>query len=146
MQLSLGAAIFLCLGPAPAAEPDPAVLTYKLPDQIKWVENGRGGAQAVLVGDPAKPGLYVVLTKWYAGNMSRPHSHPTVRYITVLSGTWWLGWGDKYDPDSTYPVKAGSFVTHFANQIHYDGAKGEDAVLQIVGIGPAESAPANRKQ
>jgi hypothetical protein len=62
--------------------------------------------------------------------------HPNARYITVISGTWWLGSGPKFDPDSTYPAKAGTFVVHHPNQLHYDGAKDEDCVIQIVGMGP----------
>jgi hypothetical protein len=37
-------------------------------------------------------------------------------------------------------MPAGTFVTHSAKQFHYDGAKGEDAVLQIVGEGPAQAS------
>jgi hypothetical protein len=46
-------------------------------------------------------------------------------------------------------VPAGSFVTHYGNEVHYDGAKDEDTILQIVGIGPATSTRApekNRRQ
>jgi hypothetical protein len=38
----------------------------------------------------------------------------------------------KYDPESTVPMPPGSFVTHFGKQVHYDGAKYEDCVLEIV--------------
>lgn len=124
-----------------AAEPDPAVMSYELPGQIEWVD-GAGASQAVLAGDPSKPGLYVVLVKWHPGHMSRPHFHPNDRFITVISGTWWVGSGKTYDPDSTYPVPAGSFVTHYGNQVHYDGAKGEEVVLEIVGLGPATATSA----
>src|SRR5260370_34987045 len=56
----------------------------------------------------------------------------------VLQGAWWVGWGTKFDPDKgTTPMPAGSFVTHFGKQIHWDGAKDEEAVLLIVGDGPA---------
>ena len=92
-----------------------------------------------------KPGLYIVLTKWSPGNMSRPHFHPNDRFITVISGTWWVGTGSTYDPASTTPIPAGSFVTHFAKQIHYDGAKDGEVLLQIVGMGPATSTPAEKK-
>jgi hypothetical protein len=34
-------------------------------------------------------------------------------------------------------MPAGSFVTHFGKQVHWDGAKDEDAVLLIMGEGPA---------
>jgi hypothetical protein len=77
--------------------------------------------------------------------MSRPHWHPHDRFITVISGTWWVGSGDKFDPDNTVPLAAGSFVTHFGKQIHYDGAKDEEAVLEIVGMGPATATDAERR-
>ena len=51
----------------------------------------------------------------------------------------------KYDPDNTVPMPAGTFVTHFGKQVHYDGAKDVDAVLLIVGEGPATSTPAEVK-
>jgi len=132
-------------GSAKAPDVNPAALAYKLPDQIKWSTEANGAQQAVLVGDPSKPGLYVVLTKWTAHHMSRPHFHPNDRYITVISGTWWVGTGTKYDPDSTVPMPAGSFVTHFGKQVHYDGAKDGDTVLEIVGEGPATATPAETK-
>ena len=77
--------------------------------------------------------------------MSRPHFHPNDRYITVLSGTWWVGTGSKYSPDTTTPIPAGSFVTHVGKQIHYDGSKEGDTVLLIMGQGPATSTPAEVK-
>ena len=130
-----------------AAELNPAAVTFKLPDQIQWkTDEARGVAQATLVGDPDKPGFYAVLTKWIKGNhFSRPHFHPNDRYIVVLQGTWWVGSGPKFDLANTTPMPAGSFVTHFAKQVHWDGAKDEDAVLLIMGEGPATSTGAEEK-
>ena len=130
-----------------AAELDPAAVIYKLPDQIPWGPVNAAGAQsAVVVGDPAKPGFYMVYNKWTKGNhFSRPHFHPNDRYIVVLQGTWWVGSGPKFDPANTTPMPAGSVVTHFAKQVHWDGAKDEDAVLVIVGEGPATSTQAEAK-
>jgi hypothetical protein len=127
-----------------AADLDPKAINIQLPAEIKWVK-GNGSETATLVGDPSKPGLYVVLQKWLPHNNSRPHFHPNDRYITVLSGTWWVNTGAKYDPDGMKPVPAGSFVTHFAKEIHYDGAKDAECILQIVGIGPANSTGAEQK-
>jgi len=42
-------------------------------------------------------------------------------------------------------VPAGSYVIHYANQIHYDGAKDGDVVIQVSGMGPATSTPAEKK-
>ena len=130
-----------------AAELNPAAVVYKLPEQIQWsAPDARGVQTAVMVGDPAKPGFYAVLTKWLKGNhFSRPHFHPNDRYITVLQGTWWVGTGPKFDPANTTPMPAGSFVTHFGKQVHWDGAKDEDAVLLIMGEGPATSTAAEEK-
>jgi quercetin dioxygenase-like cupin family protein len=129
------------------ADINPAAVAYKLPDQIKWSEPSPAGAQnATLAGDPTKEGLYVQMVKWLAGNhFSHPHFHPHDRFITVLKGTWWVGTGTKYDPSSTVAMPAGTFVTHFGQQVHFDGAKEEDAVLLIVGEGPATSTPAEVK-
>ena len=125
-----------------AAELNPAAVIYKLPDQIPWSPvNAAGGQSAVVVGDPSKPGFYAVYEKWTKGNhFSHPHFHPNDRYIVVLQGTWWVGSGTKFDPEhGTTPMPPGSFVTHFGKQVHWDGAKDEDAVLLIMGEGPATS-------
>jgi hypothetical protein len=122
---------------------NPKAITIKVPDQIPWVRNAAGTAEAaVLYGDPDKPGLYAVMQKWLPGNMSRPHWHPNDRFITVLKGTWWVGTGEPFDPDTTTPVPAGSVATHFGKEIHYDGAKEAETVLLIVGEGPATNTPA----
>lgn len=141
----LTAVVALAFTSAGAADLNPDAITIHPPKDIPWKEGGGGAAQAVLYGDPSKPGLYVVLTKWHPNHMSRPHFHPNDRVIYVLSGTWWVGTGSKYQPDSTTPVPAGSAVTHFAKQIHYDGAKDEEVTLEIVGMGPATSTPAEEK-
>ena len=145
IHVAFAAAIFTALASHNAgAELDPKAINIQLPKDIKWVKNG-GAETAVLVGDPNKPGLYVVLQKWLPHNNSRPHFHQNDRYITVISGTWWVNTGAKYDPASFKPVPAGSFVTHTGKEIHYDGARDEECVLQIVGIGPATSMPAEAK-
>ncbi len=143
---TVGAACVLVPNVASAATTlDPKVLTFKLPDQIHWQARNNGSELAVVAGDPDKPGLYVELVKWLPHHMSRPHFHPNDRFIMVLSGTWWVGTGTKYDPSSTVAVPTGSFVTHYGGQVHYDGAKDEPAVLEIVGEGPATAIPAEAK-
>jgi hypothetical protein len=146
--LVIAASLAGTLSISSAAELNPAALVYKLPDQIPWGPVNAAGAQtAVVVGNPDKPGFYMVYTKWTKGNhFSRPHFHPNDRYIVVLQGTWWVGSGPKFDPETgTTPMPAGSFVTHFGKQVHWDGAKDEDAVLLIMGEGPATSTAAEEK-
>jgi hypothetical protein len=142
---ALIAALSLGLTAVKAADLDPKAINIQLPKDIKWVATNGGSEQAVLVGDPSKAGLYIVLTKWTPHKNSRPHFHPNDRFITVLKGTWWVNTGPKYDPAGMKPVPAGSFVTHYGKQIHYDGAKDEETILYIVGMGPATSTAAEEK-
>jgi hypothetical protein len=155
-SIALGIAMAVSLGSAKGKEPriprlpnspdlNPAAISIQLPNQIKWVETTEGSAVAVLYGDPTKPGLYILLNKWHPHHNSHPHFHVNDRFITVLSGTWWVNTGSKYDPDHMVPIPTGSFVTHYGKQIHYDGAKDEETVLEIVGEGPATSTPAEDK-
>src|SRR5438046_9772436 len=89
VRLALVLSIFVWLGSIRAADLDPKAIAIHLPKDIKWVASPSGSENAVLVGDPDKPGLYVVLTKWTLHHNSRPHFHPNDRFITVISGTWW---------------------------------------------------------
>jgi hypothetical protein len=145
--LSLGVLAVLLTAPAiSAAELDRAAVEFTPPSEIKWVRNAAGtNESAVLFGDPSKPGPYVVRLKWLPGNMSRPHFHPNDRFFVVLSGTWWMGTGDTFDPDSTVPAPAGSYVIHYGGKVHYDGAKGEETIIQVWGMGPATSTPAEKR-
>ena len=116
------------------------------PADIKWVRNAAGTQETVtLFGDPSKPGMYVQRLRWLPGNMSRPHFHPNDRFFVVISGTWWMGTGEKFDPENTVPVPAGSYVIHYGGKIHYDGAKNEETIIQVWGRAPATSTPAEKR-
>ncbi len=55
-----------------------------------------------------------------------------------------MGTGEKFDPESTVPAPAGSYVIHYAGKVHYD-AKGEETIIQVWGMGPATSTPAEKR-
>jgi quercetin dioxygenase-like cupin family protein len=148
-----GAYLIAGIGPAtnievaksngPWAGGDPSAATILLPDQISWRDRGDFRV-AALAGDPDKPGLFVeMLTLFKGSNFSRPHVHPGPLYTVVLSGTWWVGTGERYDPANlAVPMKEGTFVTHFGNRVHWDGAKDEDVTLLIIGEGPVTTVRA----
>ena len=117
-------------------------------DSLNWFDYpGDGGKmgvkEAILYGDPSKPGLYVVRIKWPKNTMSRPHSHPEDRFITVIKGTWWTGVDGNWDPARTTPVPAGSAMLHPHGHIHYDGARDEETIIELIGIGPSRLINAN---
>jgi len=128
------------------ADIDRTAVDFQTPADIKWVRNAAGtNEQAVLFGDPSKAGPYVARIRWLPGNMSRPHFHPNDRFFVVVSGTWWMGTGEKFDPDSTVAAPAGSYVIHYGGKVHYDGAKTEETVIQVWGMGPATATPAEKR-
>ena len=123
--------------------PDPSHIVFTAPKDVKW-KMGTGSDQAVIFGDPDKPGLYGILIRWHPGQFSRPHFHNTDRYAYVISGTWWVSSSDTYDLSKTYPMPAGSVVTDLANTVHFDGAKDGDALLELVGMGPVTTTPVKK--
>ena len=97
------------------------------------------GRSLTVVGDSSKPGIYVQRITWAPNTGSRPHYHNEGRYITVLKGTWYVATGpsaDVYKPETMTPVKAGSFIYEPPNGHHYDMAKDEEVIVEILGMGP----------
>jgi hypothetical protein len=132
----------LTIGRADAA-PDPTKTIIVKPADIDFKPAlgapPKSIEEAHLFSKSSDPGLYLNLTKWYPGWMSAPHFYETDRVCVVLSGTWWVTSGDIFDPSSTVPVPAGSFVHRIAHTSHYDGVKAgepDPVVIAICGIGP----------
>lgn len=109
------------------------------PDNIKWGDPPPSlapGAQfAVLSGNPAAPGLYVVRLKLPDGYKLMPHWHPTQENVTVISGEFHVGMGDKLDEAGMQALPAGSFIPVPPHMHHYAVAKGE-TIVQVHGMGP----------
>jgi quercetin dioxygenase-like cupin family protein len=142
LALALAATLGMSASSSVYDKLDPKAIAIRLPADFPWQDRGNGSESVSLAGDATKPGLYVVLVKWRAHHNSHPHFHPNDRFITVLSGTWWVNTGRRYDPEHMQPVPSGSFVTHYAKEVHYDGAREGDVILQIVGMGPETATPA----
>ena len=120
----------------PTALVDPAHLRL----QPETAEAAFGTAVQVNVfGDPAKPGLYAIRRRFTPGEMSRPHYHDKDRLVTVIKGTWFTGEGDVFDAAKTTPIKTGGFMLHPAGLHHYDGAKDQEVIVQIIGMGPVQT-------
>src|SRR5882762_7087286 len=75
--------------------------TITMPDAVKWGPPPPfmppGSQMAVMLGDPAKKGLFIIRGKLPDGYTIPPHWHSTVENVTVLSGTFNVGMGDKLD-------------------------------------------------
>lgn len=96
-----------------------------------------GAEIAVLSGDPTKKEPFVARVKLPAQYTIPPHEHSVPEYDIVLSGTLYIGMGDKLDIDSdkNQELPAGSYVKIPAHQVHYSWTK-QETILQISGVGP----------
>ena len=142
-----------CLAPtwsASAANPaaDAAGFIRVTPAQVRWVEapGGHGAKFATVLGDPGKPGLYVIRGQFPPHWMDAPHWHSQDRYVTVLQGTWYTGTGPVFDASKAVPLGPGALMKHPARGVHWDGSAGDETVIvQIVGQGPVETTQVDPK-
>jgi quercetin dioxygenase-like cupin family protein len=134
---AVGLALGLTAFGACAADDLPEGALRITTDELVW-KPGRvpGHEIAALIGDSSKSGPYVERVKFPANSISQAHSHPEARAYTIISGTWYVGYGDKFDPAKLKALPAGSFYTEPANVSHFSQIKEDGVVVQIVGTGP----------
>lgn len=132
----LCAGAFLVIGASSAQDVEPDQLGFIIAKPEDLFQEGR---VSNIFGDPSRPGLYVMRITFAPGTGSRPHYHSTARYITVIKGTWYSSWGPKsdvYNPDDMVAVPEGTFIYQPPEGHHYDMAKDEEVIVQIMGMGP----------
>ena len=91
---------------------------------------------AVLVGEPAKSGPYTIRVKVPAGVKLMPHKHPEDRVYTVISGVFYIGLGDQFDPEKLKAYPPASVIVLPGNTSHFHWAKSGEYVTQVTAIGP----------
>jgi quercetin dioxygenase-like cupin family protein len=108
-------------------------------DDVKWgpvPPNIAAPAQlAVISGDPSKEGLFVIRLKMPAGYKVPAHYHPQYENVTVLTGEFHVGMGDKLDTDKGMLLRPGGYVEAPAKMHHYAWVT-SDTIVQIAGPGP----------
>ena len=109
------------------------------PKDIKWgaapPSIPRGAKIAVLQGDPSKAGPFVVRLMVPPGYKIPPHWHTQDESLTVISGTFYFGTGDKVEASKSHTLTPGAFHFLSGKDHHFLVAKSE-AVIQINGNGP----------
>ena len=129
-------ALFLCAA-AQSGAPDSHSI-YDLAE-LKW---GKGptslpsGAElVVLEGDPAKDGPFTMRLRLPDGYKIPPHWHPKVEHITVVSGTFLIGMGERFDQKAFKAMRSGAFGFWPAGMKHFVTVKGA-TIVQLHGVGP----------
>jgi quercetin dioxygenase-like cupin family protein len=135
----LGFALPALTATALAQDTAPRVVALT-PGEMKWTSQGGlaspGMEQFNLIGDPAKRGPYTLRLKFPKGLRIAPHTHPDSREVTIISGTFATGYGEKFDAAKLKVLPAGSFYTEPANFPHFIEID-EDTILQVSGMGPS---------
>jgi quercetin dioxygenase-like cupin family protein len=135
VKLALAAAAALCVA-GPAATQDLQKSFTNL-SEVQWQKKD-GREFALIMGAPDKPGPYILLLKQPPNARTEPHTHPDARVVTVLTGKYWVGYGEKFDESTMHMGTTGTVFTEPARTAHYGRAKEEGAILQFYGIGPTE--------
>lgn len=109
------------------------------PDDVQWTGGPgslpAGSKMAVIEGDPKNPGLFAMRLKLPADFQIPPHWHPADEHVTVISGTFNMAMGDKFDVTKGKALPKGSFSVMPAKTNHFAFTK-EETVVQVHGMGP----------
>ena len=110
--------------------------TIMASDKIQWKPLRPGAEIAVVSGDPNKEGSPFVVRFRYTGKARiPPHWHPTDEHLTVLSGTFRIGMGERGDESATTALGSGAYAHVPAKMAHYAWAD-DGTTIQAHGIGP----------
>jgi quercetin dioxygenase-like cupin family protein len=120
-------------------------LTQIRPDDLQFVRMHNGTDQANVVGDITAQGPYAVRTRFPAGLRIQPHFHPEARIVLIMSGTLYVGYGDRFDEATLVALPAGSVFTEPARRPHFTWAKDGAVVLHVTGVGPTNTTWIDQK-
>jgi quercetin dioxygenase-like cupin family protein len=110
-----------------------------LPDDIDWKPFAAFPPSvrlAVIVGQPSENAPYTIRVRVPHGVKLMPHKHPEDRVYTVMSGVFYIGLGDRFDPDKLEAYPPGSVVVLPGNTFHFHWAKSSEYITQVTAIGP----------
>lgn len=110
-----------------------------VPKELKWNDApgiGPGVKMAVIQGDLKAAGPVVFRIKFPPNAKVAPHTHPLTEHVTVLSGTFYLGIGEKVDASKARAYPAGGFIVLPQGTPMFAFTKDKEALIQVHGLGP----------
>lgn len=114
-------------------------MNFYMPTELNWTAGPpalpAGARVAVLSGDPTKSGPFTMRISVPDGYRVPPHFHGSDEQVTVISGMFHVGMGEKFDESAGRELPAGAFAFMSKGMRHYAWAKGE-TVVQINATGP----------
>ena len=125
------------LGPTAAVAESGDLITV-MPADLKWEDAGGippGAKIALIEGKPSEAGPFTFRVKFPANYKIPAHWHPAIEHVTVISGTFNIGTGDKLDMEKTKAVTAGGVAFAQAKTNHFVWIS-EETEVQVHGVGP----------
>jgi|ERR1700678_318930 hypothetical protein len=120
-------------------QPGESAFASILPEDVDWKSFAAFPPSvrlAVLVGNPAQPGVYTIRVKAPRGVKIMPHRHPEDRLYTVISGVFYVGRGEEFDADKLEAFPPGALVVLPGDTPHFHWAKTSEYITQVTAIGP----------
>lgn len=118
------------------AEPGSHIMVTPL--DLKWADVPSlppGAKIAVIEGPMSEATPFTVRIKLPANYKIPAHWHPAIEHVTVISGTFNMGTGDKLDVSKTQPLPTGSVAIMQPKTTHFAWTK-DETIVQIHGVGP----------
>lgn len=109
-----------------------------MPGELKWadVPSLPPGAKITVIEGPMSEAVpFTARIKFPANYMLPAHWHPAIEHVTVISGTFNMGAGDKLDKTKTQALTAGSFAVMQPKTHHFAWTR-KETIVQIHGVGP----------
>jgi anti-sigma factor ChrR (cupin superfamily) len=109
-----------------------------MPEQMKWsdIPSLPPGAKMALIQGPLdKVTPFTFRLKFPANYKIPPHWHPGIEHVTVISGTFYLSMGDKFDESKLKALPVGSVAIMQPKTNHFAMTK-EATEVQLHGVGP----------
>lgn len=135
----LSAVIFAVVSMAvPSVWAQAGAHTMVTPGDLKWIDvpSLPSGAKLAIIEGPLNEAVpFTFRLRFPAGYKLPAHWHAAIEHVTVISGAFNMGIGDKLDTGKTKPLVAGSVAIMQPKTNHFAWAK-EETIVQVHGIGP----------
>lgn len=108
-------------------------------DELDWQPEAilpPGAESVLLLGDPSKAGVFIVLLKFPPNYPIPSHTHPFTEVVTVLKGEVGNGMGETFNKQKGELLQAGDSFVLPADHAHYLWTTGEETIVQLLATGP----------
>jgi quercetin dioxygenase-like cupin family protein len=109
-----------------------------VPSELKWapVPSLPAGAQISVIEGPLDKAAPITARIKFPANYRLPaHTHPVIEHVTVISGTFHMGIGDKLNTSKTTALTPGSFAIMQPGTRHFAWTE-QETIVQIHSVGP----------